>query len=78
MEIYDQIKTTPDLDKQRELFAEILRISAEEFYCIGTVLIASRYTIAQNKVRNIPEPIPEGSLYPDPAPIGPELLYIRE
>ncbi|MGW0228111.1 ABC transporter substrate-binding protein [Actinopolymorpha singaporensis] len=77
MELYDTIKVTMDEKKRRRLFAEVLRISAEEFYTIGTVLIAGRYSIVQNKIRNVPEPIPEGSLYPDPAPAGPEQFYLR-
>ncbi|HEY8456700.1 MAG TPA: ABC transporter substrate-binding protein [Actinopolymorphaceae bacterium] len=76
MELYDQIKVTMDEADRRRLFMEILQITREEFYVIGTVLIAGRYSIVQNKMRNVPEPIPEGSLYPDPAPVGPEQFFI--
>jgi peptide/nickel transport system substrate-binding protein len=78
MELYDTIKTTADEAERHRLFAEILRMSAKEFYTIGTVLIAGRYSIVQDKFRNVPEPIPEGSLYPDPAPVGPEQFYLRD
>ena len=77
MKLYDRIKTTPDEAERNRLFAEILRISRSEFYTIGTVLIAGRYSIVQNRFGNIPEPIPEGSLYPDPAPAGPEQFYLK-
>lgn len=77
MELYDQIKTTADEAGRNRLFTQILQISREEFYTIGTVLIAGRYSIVQNNFRNVPEPIPEGSLYPDPAPVGPEQFYVR-
>jgi peptide/nickel transport system substrate-binding protein len=78
MELYDTIKTTADEAERNRLFGEILRISRDEFYTIGSVLIAGRYSIVQNNFRNVPEPIPEGSLYPDPAPVGPEQFYIKE
>ncbi|MGW5364193.1 ABC transporter substrate-binding protein [Actinopolymorpha pittospori] len=77
MQLYDTIKTTADEAERNRLFTEILRISREEFYTIGTVLIAGRYSIVQDNFRNVPEPIPEGSLYPDPAPVGPEQFYVR-
>jgi len=77
MEIYDEINATMDVDRQRELFMEILGISREQFYVIGTALIEGRYSIVQNRMGNVLNPIPEGSLYPDPAPIGPEQFYVR-
>jgi len=37
MELYDQLKATGDQDEQIELMKEILEITAEQFYTIGTV-----------------------------------------
>lgn len=75
MELYDQLKTTADPERQAELFREILDIAAEEFYAIGISLPLQSYGIVKNGFHNVPEVMPSAWLYPHPAPTNPEQYF---
>lgn len=75
MELYDEIKRTVDFDQQRELFMELLAITRDEFYVIGTVRPTNKYAVVQNAMKNVMNDMPETGIYPDPAPSGPEQYY---
>jgi len=77
MELYDQLKTTADLDQQAALMQEILDIAAEEFYLIGTRLNVGNYGIVKNSFRNVPKSMPgSGGTYNHPAPTNPSQYFI--
>ncbi|MBE1603683.1 ABC transporter substrate-binding protein [Actinopolymorpha pittospori] len=79
MMLYDQLKVTVEKDKQQELFKQILRISQEEFYVIGTVLNPTGYDVVQNSLRNAPEKLElEADFYPTPGWTKPEQYYWDE
>ncbi|MEQ7010598.1 ABC transporter substrate-binding protein [Actinopolymorpha sp. B17G11] len=77
MELFDQVKATLDEAERVELFTEILKIAAEEFYVIGTARTTQQYNIVQNDFHNVPDPFLDGSSYPEPGPTNPE-QYFRE
>ncbi|SFC48987.1 peptide/nickel transport system substrate-binding protein [Streptomyces aidingensis] len=77
MELYDQLLTEPDEAKRDELFREILQISKEQFYCIGTVRVNSTYAIVSNNLKNVGGPMPEAAAYNTPAPATPEQWYFE-
>ncbi len=78
MALYYQVKATADEAKRNELMRELLRIAADQFYLIGTVLPASGYGVVKNNVRNVPAKIySSGSTYPNPAPTNPSQYFIE-
>jgi peptide/nickel transport system substrate-binding protein len=78
MELYDEVRATFDPDRQAELMTQILEISAEQFYHIGTVLPASGYGIVSNDFHNVPELIPDSYRVNTPALANPEQFYITQ
>jgi ABC-type transport system substrate-binding protein len=78
MDLYDQLKASPDDDERRELFMQILEIAQEEFYAIGTVLPASGYGIVKKTFHNVPKSMPNAYVYPTPGPTNPEQYYTTE
>ena len=77
MELFDEVKASVDEDQRIELFKEIFKIAAEEFYIIGTARTTQQYNIVQNDFHNVPDPFLDGSSYPEPGPTNPE-QYFRE
>lgn len=73
MKLYDELKATPDADRQRELFDEILKIAQEEFYVIGTVLPAKNYSVLMDDFQNVPQSMmASGGTVPTPGWTMPE------
>ncbi len=78
MELYDQIKVTPDEGKQVELMKQILEIAADQFYCIGVSLPANGYGIVKNNFRNVPERMfSSGGPYLNPAVTNPSQYFFQ-
>lgn len=77
MALYDQVKSTADLDEQNALMAEIIQIAADEFYVIGISLPPSGYGIVQNDFYNVPTSMPDSWTYPNPAPTNTEQYFIK-
>jgi peptide/nickel transport system substrate-binding protein len=75
MELYDQLRATPDQAEQDELMKEILDIAADQFYVIGINLQPMSYGIARNNFHNVPEVMPLAYTYPNPGPIHPEQFF---
>ena len=76
MDLARQIPLEPDAEKRKELFRQILAISKEQFYAIGTVLPGDGFSIAKNHLRNVVETYPESPLYFTPGHIDPPTWYI--
>ena len=75
MELYDQIKTTPDEAKQAEMMKEILEIAVEQFYTIGISTEPIGYGVVNNDLKNVPASMPWSFTYPHPAPTNPEQWF---
>lgn len=65
-------------DEQAALMGEFTDLLAEEFLTIGIATPAGFYRSVKNEVHNVPESLIEGWLYPGPAPINFEALYIAQ
>ncbi len=78
MTLYEQIKSTADLDEQNAFMAEIVQIAADEFYIIGISLPPSGYGVVRNNFHNVPESMPDSWTYPNPAPTNPEQYFIGD
>jgi peptide/nickel transport system substrate-binding protein len=55
LELYDEILVTPNIDKQKELWAEIMDINAENCYHFGFCDRAAVPVVVSNKMHNVPE-----------------------
>lgn len=78
MNLYDQLKSTGDTKKQKELMNEILEISKEQFYVIGISLPSPGFGIVKNNFGNVPDLMPYAWLYPTPAPTNPCQYFIKD
>jgi peptide/nickel transport system substrate-binding protein len=75
MELYWEMVKTPDEAAQKDLFRQILQISKEQFYSIGTVRVPQAYGIAKNNLKNIPKLLPESHIWAAPAQSDPPQWY---
>ena len=76
MELYDQVKATPDVARQQQLFKEILAIARDEFAIIGTALPIGGYSVVKNDLHNVPSSLPWSTTYPSPGWTNPEQYYV--
>lgn len=75
-ELYWELTRTADVDKQKDLFRQILQIAKEQFYVIGTVRIPKTFAIVKNNFHGVPKVIPEAPVYNTPYPVQPAQFWI--
>lgn len=75
-EILAELPTIADPAGQAELMEEYLGLATEQFYTIGLSLPQGDYRVIANELRNVPNPVISGWLYPGPAPVNFESFYI--
>ncbi|MEQ4209146.1 ABC transporter substrate-binding protein [Actinopolymorpha sp. B9G3] len=76
LELWDQLRAEADGGKRTSLMKEILAITRDEFYTIGINLQPEEYATVANRVRNVPEEMPNSWVYPSPGPTNPEQYFI--
>jgi peptide/nickel transport system substrate-binding protein len=76
MELYDQVKDTPDEAEQDALMRQILDLNAEMFPVIGISLVPPGYGVVRNNFHNVPSLIPVSPVYHNPGPTNPEQYFI--
>ncbi len=74
MDIYRQIKASPDPAKQKALFQQLLDISADEFYAIGLSTPGNLYAVVKNNLHNVPVAWTAWT-FPTPAATNTEQYY---
>ena len=77
MELYTQLRATPDAEQRNELMRQILAITQEQFPVIGVSLMPDGYSIIKNNLRNAPESMFNAWLFPTPAPMDPPTWYFE-
>lgn len=65
-------------DAQMDAWNELVQIVADEFPQMGISLPLGNYRAVKNRLRNVPEPLLEGWLYPGISPANFETFYIAE
>lgn len=75
MELYRQVQQAPTVEKAIALMKELLAITRDQFYIIGTNLEPDRVGIVKTNMRNVPKVIPSTSFYMIPGPVKPETFY---
>ena len=65
-------------DEQQTLMQEFMQIAADSFLSIGLGLPGGGYRSVSNRLRNVPDVLLEGWLYPGPAPVNFSTFWIEE
>jgi peptide/nickel transport system substrate-binding protein len=73
--LFDEARSTADLDKRGAKMKEIFDIAAEEFETIGVCLAVGGFGIIRNSLRNVPEKEPDSWSWPNPGPAMPQQFY---
>jgi peptide/nickel transport system substrate-binding protein len=82
-ELFEELRSTVDPARQRELMNEIIQIASEEFYVFGTILAPDEVGLISNNFHNVFPPGAETERmfsaynWPQPAPLMPEQFFIR-
>lgn len=77
-EILDELQQAVGIEAQTALMNELLELSADQFFTIGLSLPQGDYRVVNNALRNVPDSVIAGWLYPGPAPANFETFFIDE
>ena len=75
-QISHDIKLAATPDDQNKLMTEFFNLNADQFLTIGLSLPAGDYQVVNNTLRNVPDTVVHGWLYPGPSPVNFETFYI--
>jgi len=75
MQLLQQIETTPDVRKRRELFRRIQEINAREVWHISICTPPPQLVVVKNGFRNVPRNAIFGSIYNTPGNAGMETYF---
>jgi len=75
-ELVSALQSAVGPEAQAEIMNEILSLSQELFLTPGLSLPGPGYRVVHNTLRNVPESVISGWLYPGPAPVNFEQFYI--
>jgi peptide/nickel transport system substrate-binding protein len=78
MELYRELEQTGDVDRQEELMREILQITKEIFYHIGTCTEPESFGVCKNNMRNTPDELIRSWAYPTPGPENPGQFFYEQ
>ncbi|MDD1499431.1 ABC transporter substrate-binding protein [Agrobacterium sp. CNPSo 3708] len=73
--LFDEARSTADLQKRGEKMKEIFDIAADEFETIGVCLAVGGFGIIRNNLRNVPETEPDSWTWPNPGPALPQQFF---
>ena len=77
LELIDQIPLFAGA-KQDAVMGEFLELVTDNFPRIGIALPAGNYRAVSNRLRNVPEPLMEGWMYPGISPANFSTFYITK
>lgn len=78
IDLFEQIKATPDRDKQIELFRQILELNKENLWVIGICTAPPEVVIVKNNFRNVPEEAVSDWHLLTPGATMPEQYFIKQ
>jgi peptide/nickel transport system substrate-binding protein len=70
--LFDEARSTADLDKRGAIMKQLLDITAEEFETIGVCMAVGGFGVIRNNLRNVPEKQPDSWSWPNPGPALPQ------
>ena len=72
MKLFDEARSTADLDKRGAAMKQIFDLAAEDFETIGLCLAVGGFGVIRNNLRNVPEKEPDSWSWPNPGPALPQ------
>lgn len=78
MELYRKLEKTGDVVQQEEMMREILQISKDFFYHIGTCTEPESFGVVKNNMRNTPDELIRSWAYPTPGPENPGQFFYEQ
>ncbi|MCG6903292.1 MAG: ABC transporter substrate-binding protein [Rhodobacter sp.] len=78
LKLYDAFKAEADQAKALDIFRQIHQIAADEFEIIGISTPPNQFGVVNAKLRNVPDSLPGGWMYPDPGPTLPQQYFYAE
>ena len=78
MELYWKLQETPDQKGREDLYRQIVAIAKEQFWAIGIGSAPAPYMVVSNRLKNVPNPIPDTPVYYTPAHGNPPSWFIQE
>lgn len=76
--LYDEALATADPAKQAELFKQVIEIAKNEFRSFGISLLTGTYSIATDRMGNVPTTMIDSAIYPTPAPLNLATWYVKQ
>lgn len=70
--LFDEARSTADLEKRGVIMKQLFDITAEEFETIGVCLAVGGFGVIRNNLRNVPEKQPDSWSWPNPGPALPQ------
>ncbi|SIQ42771.1 peptide/nickel transport system substrate-binding protein [Rhizobium sp. RU35A] len=70
--LFDEARSTADLDKRGAIMKQLFDITADEFETIGVCLAVGGFGVIRNNLRNVPEKQPDSWSWPNPGPALPQ------
>lgn len=78
IELTSLIPTAPSQEVQFERMEELLQLHADGLWVIGLAMPEGDYRVVNNNLRNVPNPVIGGWLYPGPGPANFETFYYAD
>ncbi|MBP2561382.1 peptide/nickel transport system substrate-binding protein [Neorhizobium galegae] len=70
--LYDEARSTADVNKRGAIMKQLFDITAEEFEVMGICLAVGGFGVIRNNLRNVPEKQPDSWSWPNPGPALPQ------
>ncbi len=78
IELVSLVPTSPTEEVQFERMEELLQLHADGLWVIGLAMPEGDYRVVNNALRNVPNPVIGGWLYPGPGPANFETFYFQD
>ncbi|UJF18190.1 ABC transporter substrate-binding protein [Vibrio sp. SS-MA-C1-2] len=69
LQLWDEIENSSSQDEQFKYMQQIMKIAKDNFYVIGTVEALPAGVVMSNKLKNVPDNMPQSWTFPTPGPM---------
>jgi peptide/nickel transport system substrate-binding protein len=75
MKLFDEARSTSDLDKRAAIMKQLFDLTAEAFETVGICLAVNSFGVVKNNLINAPEKEPDSWTWPNPGPAMPQQFF---
>jgi peptide/nickel transport system substrate-binding protein len=75
MKLFDEARSTSDLDKRAATMKQLLDLTAEAFETVGICLAVNSFGVVKTNLVNAPEKEPDSWTWPNPGPAMPQQFF---